>query len=92
MLGEQLEKIKEEALAMNAQAESSDSDVLEKLANLFGVEVESLIENNDFSDGFVYAFRGSEFSAEDMQALATINKIAINSRMMHQILNEDKNE
>lgn len=65
------------------------ADMLEKLACLFGVPVKA-IESKDMSDFHLsIAFRGSELSREEMEAISVINKIALNSEFMAELLGDE---
>ena len=67
---------------------SISADMLEKLVSLFGVTVEQ-IESQPFATSKLsFAFRGSEFTVSEMEAIAAINKIALNSEFMRVILKE----
>jgi len=37
-----------------------------------------------------FAFRGSDFTVEDMEAISAINKIGLNSEFMYVMLKEDR--
>ena len=64
------------------------ADLIEKLAALFAVPVEELENQPIVASKLSFAFRGSEFSVAEMEAIAAINKIALNSEFMHNILKE----
>ena len=53
---------------------------LEKLANLFGVEIIELIEKdeNQFQTNVVFAFRADESSKNDLESIARVKKIIKN--------------
>ena len=61
-------------------------DMLEKLAALFGVTVEQMEVLPITASKLSFAFRGSDFSVEEMEALAAINKIALHSEWMSVML------
>ena len=67
---------------------SLSADVIEKLAALFAVPVEELENQSIVASKLSFAFRGSKFSVAEMEAIAAINKIALNSEFMHTILKE----
>ena len=69
---------------------SLSSDMLEKLSALFGVTVDQLESSNMVTTKLSYAFRGSNFSIEEMEAITAVNKIALNSEFMRVILKEDE--
>lgn len=64
------------------------ADIIEKLAALFAIPVEDLENQSIVASKLSFAFRGSEFSVDEMEAIAAINKIALNSEFMHTILKE----
>ena len=66
------------------------ADMLEKLAALFGVTVEQIEEQPIATSKLSFAFRGSDFSVEEMEAIAAINKIALNSDFMRVMLKEEQ--
>lgn len=53
---------------------------LEKLANLFGVELIELLENeeNQFQANLAFAFRADEYTNTDLESLARVKKIIKN--------------
>ena len=62
--------------------------MLEKVAALFGVTVEQLETQAVAASKLSFAFRGSELNVEEMEAIAAINRIALNSEFMRVILKE----
>lgn len=64
------------------------TDMLEKLACLFGVSVESIENGRIEASKLSYAFRASDLTIEDMEAISMINRIALNSEYMSKILKE----
>ena len=64
------------------------ADLIEKLAALFDVPVEDLENQPIVTSKLSFAFEGSEFSIAEMEAIAVINKIALNSEFMYTILKE----
>lgn len=66
--------------------------MLEKLVTLFGVTVEQIETDAEVASRLTYAFRGSELSAKEMEAVYAINKIALNSQFMHDVLKREKND
>ena len=70
---------------------SLSADMIEKLAALFGVTVEQLENQPVPVSKLSFAFRGSEFSVSEMEAVAAINKIALNSENMHVMLKGHNN-
>jgi transcriptional regulator with XRE-family HTH domain len=66
-------------------------DMLDKLASLFGVSV-TAIENDVVARPLCCAFRCSELSTSDMEAISAINKIALNSELMSSLLGGIRHE
>ncbi len=62
------------------------AEMLEKLAALFGVTVEQIENQPVTTSKLSFAFRGSEFTIEEMEAIATINRIALNSEFLDVML------
>lgn len=62
------------------------TEMLEKLAALFGVTVEQIENQPVTTSKLSFAFRGSEFTIEEMEAIATINRIALNSEFLDVML------
>ena len=65
------------------------SDMLEKLAVLFGVKLKDFIVGTDVRP-LTYAFRANDITAEDMKTICAINKIVLNSTFLETLL--DKGE
>lgn len=68
---------------------SITADTLDKLASLFGVSV-TAIENDVVARPLSCAFRCSELSTSDMEAISAINKIALNLEFMDSLLKRSK--
>ena len=67
------------------------ANMLEKLATLFGVTIEQMESRLDVViSEFSFAFRGSELSMLEMEAISSINRIALNSEFMRILLKGDK--
>ena len=64
------------------------SDMLEKLAALFGMQPKELLEGTD-AEPLVYAFRASDMTVDDMRTICAINRIALNSAFLETLLNGD---
>lgn len=64
------------------------ADMLEKLACLFGVSVESIEDGKIEASRLSFAFRASDLTVEDMKTISIINRIALNSEYMGKLLNE----
>lgn len=58
---------------------------LEKLANLFGLPVESLLEGEFHLEQIPFAMRARHLEPEDLEAIAVINRIALNLRDMQRM-------
>ena len=71
---------------------SLSADMIERLAPLFGVTPEQMEEQNVTASKLSFAFRGSDLNLNEMEAIAAINKIALNSEFMHAILEEDRHD
>lgn len=66
-------------------------DQLESLANLYGYSLSSFVNTQDDIRPMQFAFRASEVSQKDLEVIADVGRIAINSRFMAEIL-EDAND
>ena len=66
------------------------TDMLEKLAALFGVTTEQMELQEVSTSKLSFAFRGSELNVYEMEAISAINRIALNSEFMRVILKEAK--
>lgn len=62
------------------------SDMLEKLACLFGVSIDAIENSTIEASNLSFAFRANDLSAEDLEAISTINRIALNSEYMAEML------
>lgn len=62
------------------------ADMLEKLADLFGVPISAFEEENTEVKTLSFALRASEIDETDMETISAINRIALNSRFMTQLL------
>ena len=69
---------------------SISSDMLYKLACLFGVTVDAIEQDEVNASKLTFAFRASDLSASDMEAISAINRIALNSEYMGKLLEEAK--
>lgn len=65
---------------------SLSSDMLEKLACLFGITIDDIEASALESSNLSFAFRASDLSVEDMEAISVINRIALNSEYMGMLL------
>ncbi|MHB1484863.1 MAG: helix-turn-helix domain-containing protein [Saccharofermentanales bacterium] len=71
---------------------SISTDMLDKLASLFGVTTSAILDNDVVVKSLSCAFRCSELSSSDMEVISAINKIALNSEFMNILLEEKKND
>lgn len=69
---------------------SLSADLLEKLSYLFGVPMSAFEKENLPEETLAYAFRSNEISADDLEAICAINKIALNLEEMDLWLEEGK--
>ena len=65
------------------------TELIEKLAALYGVSVEQLENEQVEPSKLSYAFRGGELSTEEMEAISAINRIALNAEFMRVILERE---
>ena len=65
---------------------SLSADMLEKLACLFGVSIDDIESSTIKTSSLSFAFRASDLSAEDLEAICAINRIALNSEYMAEML------
>ena len=65
---------------------SLSTDMLEKLACLFGISIDAIESNTIETSILSFAFRASDLSAEDLEAISAINRIALNSEYMAELL------
>lgn len=61
-------------------------DMLEKLACLFGVSINIIESSAIEASSLSVAFRASDLSLEDLEAISAINRIALNSEYMAELL------
>lgn len=64
------------------------ADMVSKLTSLFGVSLKSLMSDEECCPSTSYAFRASDFTPDDLKAIAAINKIALNAHFMTCLLSE----
>lgn len=64
------------------------SDTLSRLASLFGVNISDILSENDIQVRTKCAFRTNNLTADDLQTISFINKIALNANFMTEILGE----
>ena len=65
---------------------SITSDMLDKLSALFGVTVESFNQESIPANRISFALRANEISEDDLETISAINRIALNSNFMTQLL------
>ncbi len=65
---------------------------LNKMADLYGVELESLIEVDtaEYNVGLAYAFRKQGIGEEDLESIASFQKMIKNYLKMEKLLNENE--
>ena len=61
-------------------------DMLEKLSCLFGVSINAIESSTIEESTLSVAFRASDLSLEELEAISAINRIALNSEYMEEIL------
>lgn len=66
------------------------SDMLEKIATLFGVSPEQIENESSIVPKLSFAFIGNELTVSEMKAISAINKIALNSEFMSALLEDAK--
>ncbi len=64
------------------------SDMLDKLGNLFCCPVSVLMSTDECKSPVVFNFRATEIETEDLEALAVINRIALNQMQIDELLEE----
>ncbi len=62
------------------------SDMLDKIAALFCCPVSVLMSPNECESPVLFAFRTTGVEGEDLEALAMINRIALNQMLMDELL------
>lgn len=67
---------------------SATADMLDKLSALFCVPVTDIVNNKVNSDKLVHAFRSDICTPKDLEAISAINKIALNSYFMSNLLGD----
>ena len=69
-------------------ARGLSTDALATLASLCGVDVCQIVGGEALLPKLSLAFRGGELTVEDMESIAAINRIALNSEFMSALLEE----
>ncbi len=67
------------------------ADILEKLAELFGVSLDALEAEERQIPPLSFALRASEIDETDMETIRVINRIALNSRFITELLEKRGN-
>lgn len=62
------------------------SDMLDKLAALFGVTTDSFNGQSIPTNRISFALRASEINEDDLETISAINRIALNSNFMTRLL------
>jgi transcriptional regulator with XRE-family HTH domain len=62
--------------------------MLEKISDLFGCSVEYFLSDDGY-DPVPFSLRADHIQAEDLETIAVINRIALNLRMMKDLLEGD---
>lgn len=70
---------------IEAGKRSMTSDMLDKLATLFGVPM-SAFEDDSSIQPLSFALRASEINIEDLKTISDINRIALNCDFMTQLI------
>jgi transcriptional regulator with XRE-family HTH domain len=65
---------------------SITSDMLDRLATLFGVTAESFYQETIPANQISFALRASEINEDDLETISAINRIALNSNFMTKLL------
>ena len=71
---------------IEAGERSIASDLLEKLLVLYGHDLGALINDSHENKIMKFAFRANELTSEDMETLHDINRIALNSVFMMELM------
>lgn len=61
-------------------------DLIDKICNLFGCTEAYLMGESDAYIPLHFAFRANSITTEDLQSIAAVNKIAMNLRMMDEMI------
>lgn len=68
---------------------SITADQLEKLSGLYGIESEMICGSSSDLPSFSIAFRSRNLSFEDMKAISSIQRIALNSEFLERLLRKN---
>lgn len=66
----------------------ASTDILKKLAELFGCRVSAIVSDDKDISCLNVAFRTNGMSGEDLNTIAVINRIALNLENMQRLLEE----
>lgn len=66
------------------------ADMLDKIATLFGVTTASILNDDVVVRSLSCAFRCSNMTISEMEAVSAINRIALNCEFMEKLLSEGK--
>lgn len=61
-------------------------DMLEKICDLFGCDYEDVEDGKDVEPQVQFAFRANNIAKQDLQAIASVNRIVTNIRDMKKLL------
>ena len=64
------------------------TDVIKKIADLFGCQVSDFFDDESTPTGLKVAFRASKLNCDDLQSIAAVNRIALNLESMENILGD----
>lgn len=67
-------------------------DLLEKLSSLFGCSIEYFTSDDSQYAPLPFALRASCITVVDLEAVAIINKLALNLRSMEKLMKENSHE
>ncbi|WP_346866636.1 MULTISPECIES: helix-turn-helix transcriptional regulator [unclassified Clostridium] len=67
-------------------------DILEKMCNLFGCTLRYFESEDEKYTPMSIAFRSNSLQNEDLEAIAAINKVALNIRFINLMLEDDNSE
>lgn len=70
----------------------ASSDILKKLAELFGCKVSAFLNEKEDISCLNISFRANKMSIDDLKSIAVINRIALNLENMQQMLEDLANE
>lgn len=65
------------------------SDMLDKLAALFGVTTDSFNGESIPTNRILFALRDGEINEDDLETISAINRIALNSNFMTRLLGDN---